>query len=80
MNYHYIEYMIKERRREEVEALKKARLLKNIECSDRVLNIGLLKRMESAISRKKKIHRAQLGLPEKNYLKIFTAAVKGRSI
>jgi len=85
MNYHYIEYMTKERHREEVEECKKTRLLKNIECEGTVLNLGLMKRMKSAISIKKQFNRAQPGMPGTNFLKIFffkiyAATVKGRSI
>jgi hypothetical protein len=48
MNYHYIEYMIKERRKEEVEECKRIRLLKRAGYT----RTGCMERMLVAISKK----------------------------
>lgn len=48
MNYHYIEYMLKERKKEEIEACQRARMLKAADYSGG----GLVQRAWSALTDK----------------------------
>ncbi len=67
MNHHYIEYMVRERRREEIEACNRMRMLR----SAGYLDAGFLKRLSIAITRVIKMWRERILRPGKSPLRLF---------
>ncbi len=61
MNHHYIEYMIRERRREEIEASDRQRILKRAGYND----AGFLQRLKLAVIRKIKLWKEHVLHPGK---------------
>ncbi len=81
MNYHYMEYMITERRKEEVEEYNRMHLLADAG----YVNAGLMKSIGSGFSKVRYYWRALLVLVSKVILKIIilrtlASEVKGRRL
>ncbi len=67
MNYHYIEYMIKEQRKEEVEECNRLRLLKRAGYS----HTSWIKRMFVAISKKNSFWKDWVRVLGRSLVRIF---------
>lgn len=68
MNHHYIEYMIRERRREEIEACDRQRMLKYAGYR----NAGFLQQLNLAVIRKIKLWKEHLLHSGKSPLRFFS--------